>query len=321
MVQGLLLAGAVSVSALAAGPVFAQAIIAPTKTSTQPTPVPAAAPALTPTPAPMPAALVAKPSCANPNALGVSRTVEIDTTDGPGFGFEHFKMHDFLQDKEVVLTFDDGPWPVNTPAVLKALADECVKATFFPIGKHATYHPEILKHVAEQGHTIGAHTWSHANLNRFKNEQNAKDEIEKGFAAVKWALGAPPAPFFRFPALQHPPAIVSYLGARNIAIFSTDLDSFDFKTRKADQVVDNVMKKLHKFNKGIILMHDFQPHTAEALPALLKHLKDGGFKVVHMKPAKNVEVIAKYEEDLVKEAKLPTLSTRPTSSVVRTISQ
>ena len=86
----------------------------------------------------------------------------IDTTGGPGFGFQHFKQFDFLTDKEVVLTFDDGPWPSNTPAVLKALADECTKAVFFPIGKHATYHPEILKQVAAAGHTVGAHTWSHA---------------------------------------------------------------------------------------------------------------------------------------------------------------
>ena len=89
----------------------------------------------------------------------------IDTTGGPGFGFEHFKQLDFLTDKEVVLTFDDGPWPGNTPAVLKALADECTKGVFFAIGKHATYHPEILKQVAAAGHTVGAHTWSHANLN------------------------------------------------------------------------------------------------------------------------------------------------------------
>src|SRR5215470_4095899 len=82
--------------------------------------------------------------CNNPNALGVARTVEIDTTGGPGFGFEHFKQHDFLREGEVVLTFDDGPWPNNTPAVLKALSDYCAKATFFPIGLHATYHPEIL---------------------------------------------------------------------------------------------------------------------------------------------------------------------------------
>ena len=81
-----------------------------------------------------------KTACANPDALGVARVVVIDTTGGPGFGFEHFKQLDFLADKEVVLTFDDGPWPGNTPAVLKALDDECTKAVFFPIGKHATYH-------------------------------------------------------------------------------------------------------------------------------------------------------------------------------------
>ena len=106
-----------------------------------------------------------KPTCKNPNALGISRTVEIDTTGGPGFGFEHFKQHDFLRDKEVVLTFDDGPWPTTT-AVVKALADECVLATFFAIGKHATYYPEILRSVAEAGHSVGSHTWSHQDLSK-----------------------------------------------------------------------------------------------------------------------------------------------------------
>src|SRR3981189_3077575 len=144
-----------------------------------------------------------KAACASPDALGVSRVVEIDTTGGRGFGFEHFKQLDFLADKEVVLTFDDGPWPGNTPAVLKALADECTKAVFFPIGKHATYHPQTLSPGAAAGHTVGAHTWSHANLNAKKiTEQQARDEIEKGFSAVKLALGVAPAPFFCFPALQ-----------------------------------------------------------------------------------------------------------------------
>ena len=98
--------------------------------------------------------------------MGLSRIVEIDTTGGPGFGFEHFKQYDFLRDKEVVLTFDDGPWPENTPAVLKALADECLKATFFEIGKHAMWHPEITKQVIEAGMTVGTHTWSHKDLAR-----------------------------------------------------------------------------------------------------------------------------------------------------------
>ncbi|MFZ5737122.1 MAG: polysaccharide deacetylase family protein [Pseudomonadota bacterium] len=279
----------------------------------------AAAPA--PAPAPQPAA-AAKPACANPDALGVGRIVEIDTTGGPGFGFEHFKQLDFLRDKEVVLTFDDGPWQATTPAVLKALADQCTRGIFFPIGKHATYYPELLKQVVAAGHTVGAHTWSHANLaNKKLTEQQAKDEIEKGFAAVKWAIGGAPAPFFRFPALQHPPALVTYLGTRNVAMFSCDLDSFDFKARKPQQVVDTVMNKLDKRGKGIILMHDFQKSTAEALPELLRRLKAGGYKVVHMRAKAPVQTLPQYDEELVKSSALPTVSTRPVNAVVQTVSE
>jgi peptidoglycan/xylan/chitin deacetylase (PgdA/CDA1 family) len=307
---GLIVAGAVSV--LASGAAWSQA----------PAAKGAAAPQAAPAPAPAAVPARAKAPCANPNALGIGRTVEIDTTGGPGFGFEHFKQLDFLRDKEVVLTFDDGPWPVNTPSVLKTLAEECTTGIFFPIGKHATYYPEILKQVAAAGHTIGAHTWSHANLNNKKlTEDQRKEEIEKGFSAVKWALGASPSPFFRFPALQHPPEMVTYLGERNIAMFSCDLDSFDFKASKAQTIVDNVMKKVDKLGKGIILMHDFQKHTAEALPDLLNKLKAGGYKVVAMRAKAPVQTIAKYDEELVKDVKLPTVSSRPVSSVVQTISE
>ncbi len=262
----------------------------------------------------------AKPAaaCANPNALGIARTVEIDTTGGPGFGFEHFKQHDFLRRNEVVLTFDDGPWPGTTPAVLKALDNHCVKATFFPIGKHATWYPEILKQVAEGGHTIGNHTWSHKSLVTKKFDE-AKMEIEKGASAVAMSAGVPVAPFFRAPVLKHPPEIVTYLGERNMGIFSTDLDAFDFTARSKDRVIENVQKRLARHGKGIILMHDFQKHTAEALPELLDWLKANGYKVVHMKPKESLKTIAEYDEMVRKESKLPTLSGRPTSSVVRTV--
>ena len=257
----------------------------------------------------------------NPDALGISRTVQIDTTGGPGFGFEHFKMHDFLNPGEVVLTFDDGPWPGNTPAVLAALAHHCLKATFFPIGKHITYHPEILRQVAAAGHTIGSHTWSHADLSK-KSFDDAKAEIEKGISAVHWALeGAPSAPFFRFPDLKHPPEMVTYLGERNIAIFSTDIDSFDFKMHKPDQVIKSVLEKLQKRGKGIVLMHDFQRHTAEAIGTLLDQLKLNGYKIVHMTAKDNVKTLPEYDEMLLKDQKLPTISQRPTSDVVRTIGQ
>jgi peptidoglycan/xylan/chitin deacetylase (PgdA/CDA1 family) len=270
---------------------------------------------------PEPKPAPAKSTCANPNALGIARAVEIDTTGGPGFGFEHFKQLDFLNDREVVLTFDDGPWPVNTPAVLKALADECTTGIFFAIGKHATYHPDILRQVAAAGHTVGSHTWSHVNLNSKKmTEAQAKDEIEKGLSAVRLALGAPPASFFRFPQLQHPPAMVSYLGTRNVAMFSCDVDSFDFRAKSAEQIVDTVMTKLDKKGKGIILMHDFQKKTGEALPALLARLKAGGYKVVQMRAKAPVQTLAQYDEEVLKSAKVPTVSSRPISSVVQTVS-
>ncbi|CAL8981910.1 Peptidoglycan-N-acetylglucosamine deacetylase [Rhodoplanes serenus] len=280
-----------------------------------------ATPTAAPPPPPSGPAVAKGPACTNPSALGVSRVVEIDTTGGPGFGFEHFKQHDFLRAGEVVLTFDDGPWLGNTPAVLRALEQECVKAIFFSIGKHATYYPDILKQVYEAGHSVGSHTWSHVDLSK-KSPDEQKEEIEKGISAVKQAIGMPIAPFFRFPQLKHPPEAVTYLGERNVGIFSTDLDSFDFRIKKPDQIVQRVMDKLKKHGKGIVLMHDFQHGTAQAVPLLLAELKKGGYKVVHMVGRTPLQSLAQYDAMIAKNEKLPTAGAgRPTSSVVRTIGE
>jgi peptidoglycan/xylan/chitin deacetylase (PgdA/CDA1 family) len=263
------------------------------------------------------------PACDKPGGMGLARIVEIDTSGGPGFGFEHFKQYDFLRDKEVVLTFDDGPWPGNTSAVLKALADECLKATFFEIGEHATWHPEITKQVIDAGMTVGTHTWSHKDLARnpyAKDIELAKQEIEMGISAVYMAAaGGKVAPFFRFPDLQHPPQLLSYLAERNVAIFSTDIDSRDFKMHKPEEVIKSVMSQLEKHGKGIILMHDFHRNTAEALPELIRQLKEGGYKVVHMVPKSEVTTLPKYDEMVRQQDKLSSNNTRPESSVVRTI--
>jgi peptidoglycan/xylan/chitin deacetylase (PgdA/CDA1 family) len=302
----------------APGPLVAQA----------PAPAPAAAPTQAPAPTPPPGPIATCPG--NPNALGVSRIVEVDTTGGPGFGAEHFKGMDFLRPGEVVLTFDDGPWPNNTPKVLAALARHCTKAVFFPIGLHATYEPDLLKQVAAAGHTVGSHTWCHQNLSRTKGsclingkrqvvEYNFKDEIEKGISAVSWALGGPIAPFFRFPALQQPPEALTYLGQRNVGIFSTDFDSFDFKMRRPEQVRKSVMEKLKKHGKGIVLMHDFQHATADAIGQILDDLKAGGYRVVQMRAKDQLASLPEYDAIVMKEIKTPNVSGRPVESVVRTI--
>ncbi len=261
-----------------------------------------------------------KQGCTNPNALGVARTVEIDTTSGPGFGMEHYKAYDFLQPKEVVITFDDGPQVNTTKAILDALDEQCTKAIFFSLGKMALGLPEIIRDVAQRGHTIGTHTWSHQDL-RKKSDQEAKDEIEKGISGVRRAVGGPISPFFRYPYLRDSQATLAHLASRNIAMFSTDVDSFDFKRQTAEKLVENILKKLEKNGKGIILMHDIQPHTAKAMPALLAALKAGGYKVVQMKAKDDLKTLAEYDKMIEKDVKgLPAAgSERPLSSVVRTV--
>jgi peptidoglycan-N-acetylglucosamine deacetylase len=261
-----------------------------------------------------------KPVCSNPDALGVSRTVEIDTKGGPGFGFEHYKAYDFLQDKEVVLTFDDGPQVKTTKAILDALDEQCTKAIFFSLGKMALGLPEIIRDVAHRGHTVGTHTWSHQDM-RKKTDQEAKDEIEKGISAVRRAVGGPISPFFRYPYLRDSAATLAHLQSRNIAMFSTDVDSFDFKRQTSEQLVKSTMARLDKKGKGVLLMHDIQPHTAAAMPALLAALKAGGYKVVHMKAKDEQKTLAEYDAMIEKDVKgLPAAgSERPLSSVVKTV--
>jgi peptidoglycan/xylan/chitin deacetylase (PgdA/CDA1 family) len=314
-----------AVAAPAVAPVAAAPIVVAQNTPAPaaPAPAPAAAPAPSAAAAPPPAK--GTPACDKPDGMGLARTVEIDTTGGPAFGTEHFKQYDFLREKEVVLTFDDGPWPENTPAVLKALTDMCVKATFFEIGEHATWRPDISKMVAAAGMTVGSHTWSHKDLARkpyATDIEKAKDEIEMGVSAVHSAVGGPIAPFFRFPDLQQPADLMTYLGTRNIAIFSTDIDTFDFKMRKPDDVIKSAMTKLAKNGKGILLMHDFQHATAEAIPELLRQLKAGGYRIVHMVPKQPVTTIAKYDDMVRAQDKFSNANnTRPQSSVVKTISE
>jgi peptidoglycan/xylan/chitin deacetylase (PgdA/CDA1 family) len=267
------------------------------------------------------AAEAAIPPCDKPGGMGLSRIVEIDTIGGPVFGLQHLKGYDFLRDKEVVLTFDDGPWPGGTAAVLQALRDQCLKATFFEIGEHASWRPELTREVLAAGMTVGTHTWSHKDLARgsyAKDLEKAEQEIELGNSAVHVAAaGASVAPFFRFPDLQQTPQLLDYLAQRNIAIFSTDIDSRDFAMHKPQQVIDSVMSQLNKRGKGIVLLHDFHRNTAQALPGLLRDLKEGGFKIVHLVPKAQLATIAKYDEISNGHKKLSSDNTRSGRDQIR----
>ncbi len=242
-------------------------------------------------------------ACAsNPDVLGVSRVVEIDTAGGPRFGQLQYKDLDPLADKEVVLTFDDGPARRFTLPILNALDAECTKATFFAVGRMALSDPETLKETARRGHTIGTHSWSHKRLYQM-GAAKAKDEIELGISAVSHALGRPAAPFFRFPYLGDTATLRNHLETRNQGNFSIDVDSRDFNTRNPAVVRSRVMAQLKTQGKGIILFHDIQPSTAGALPTLLDELKKEGYKVVHFVAKTPSVTLPEYDAIAEKEAK------------------
>ncbi len=236
--------------------------------------------------APPAAPQTAAPAGCSPQAIGLSRTVEINTSGGPRFGHQQYKDKDFLNDGEIVLTFDDGPSSIYTPRVLQALEAHCTKATFFMVGSRASAEQRIVKDVARRGHTIGTHTWSHANL-RSIGAVRAKDEIELGISGVQRALGQPIAPFFRFPYLSDSTAMKAHLQSRNVAAFSIDADAYDYKTLNPAEVHRAIINQITAQRKGIILFHDIQPATAGALSGLLTDLKARGFRVVHMVPDKS----------------------------------
>ncbi len=236
-------------------------------------------------------ALAEDVDCAyDPKTTHLSRIVAADSTNGPIYGTALNDASDKaqsrtlnLRDHEVVLTFDDGPLGANTQTVLDTLQKHCVKATFFSVGRMAQQNPKLLQELDHRGHTIGSHTWSHPRAIHLMPPEDAKLEIEKGFAAVSAALGKPIAPFFRYPGLRDTPETVAYLASRNISVWSVDVISGDTEPGATpSRITSNVLNRIRQPGKGIILFHDIKKPTAEALDGILTQLEKEGFKVVHV---------------------------------------
>jgi peptidoglycan/xylan/chitin deacetylase (PgdA/CDA1 family) len=212
--------------------------------------------------------------CPRPDALGTSRIFAVDPATWPRVGLKRFAQAPALEDREVVLTFDDGPSPATGPEVLAALAQECVRATFFLIGKTASEHPDLVKRIAAEGHTVGHHSWSHNNM-KYMSPADAEGEIDKGIAAVEQALhgvstATPSTPFFRYPYFEMTQASLDSLQKRGIAVFGADVLANDWIPMKPDQQLKLLIERLNAARKGIILLHDPEAQTAAMLPAFLR---------------------------------------------------
>jgi peptidoglycan/xylan/chitin deacetylase (PgdA/CDA1 family) len=227
--------------------------------------------------------------CPRQGTLGTSRVLRVDPATMPLVGLKSFPQTLPLADHEVVLTFDDGPWPPTTPKVLAALAQQCVRATFFLIGKPASEHPGLVRRIADEGHTIGHHTWTHRSLKRIPASETT-EEIDRGIAADEMALhgaatAVPSTPFFRFPGFETTPATLELLRSRGIVVFGTDLWASDWNALTPGQELKLIIGRLKRAHKGIILFHDPKARTAAMLPAFLRFLRDNDYRVVHVVPA------------------------------------
>jgi peptidoglycan/xylan/chitin deacetylase (PgdA/CDA1 family) len=237
------------------------------------------------------AAHAAPASCPREGTLGTSRVLAVDAKTYPRVGLKSFPDTLPLRDHEVVLTFDDGPSPPMTNQVLDTLAQECVHATFFLVGKPASGRAALVKRIAAEGHTIGHHTYTHAHLAHITPEQ-AVEEIDKGIAADEKALHGvattmPSTPFFRFPYFESTPAELDLLQSRGIVVFGADFWASDWNPMTPDEELKLLTSRLDQIHKGILLLHDPQKRTVAMLPAFLRYLKDNGYHIVQVVPGKS----------------------------------
>ena len=220
----------------------------------------------------------------NPTAIGTSRVLTIDPTEHARVGAMQYGESLPLNDHEVVLTFDDGPLPPHTKHILDTLASQCVKATFFMIGRMANEFPGLVRRAFSAGHTIGSHSQNHPSNIQTMPTADAEKEVEDGITSITTALGDTEAltPFFRFPGFGRTAEVESYLASRGIMVWSADFPADDWTHISAQQVMARALERLERKGKGVLLLHDIQPATALALPGLLQELKRRNYRIVHV---------------------------------------
>lgn len=224
----------------------------------------------------------------HPDALGTSRTLVVDPHEHPRIGTMQYRETLPLKDHEVVLTFDDGPLPKYSNQVLKILADECIKATFFIIGEQAKANPEGVRKLVAAGHTVGTHSMTHPLTFDKMPIEKIEAEVNGGIAWTSAAMTDPSsqlAPFFRIPGLMRAEGVENYLISRGIQVWSADFPADDWRHVSPDRVYQLAIQRLEAKGKGILLLHDIQARTVAALPKIIRDLKARGYRIVHVVPA------------------------------------
>lgn len=191
--------------------------------------------------------------------------------------------------KQVILSFDDGPHPTLSKQIISILEKVGVRAHFMEVGIHVKSYPEITKLIASHGHSIGNHSWDHSDFSKLNFEQQSKqirDTNKIILDTVGWV-----DPFFRYPYGSATIELNQFLKEHQEASFLWSIDSNDWKKINSDntirtnsQVIKDTLEQLDDKGRGLILFHDVHTRTVELLPAFLTALYQKGYKVVMLQP-------------------------------------
>ncbi|HEY1554425.1 MAG TPA: polysaccharide deacetylase family protein [Kofleriaceae bacterium] len=206
-------------------------------------------------------------------------------------------------DPELIFTFDDGPNPKTTPAVLDALAKHHIHAIFFMVGEMAANKSAqpIIQRIVREGHIIGNHTMTHQDLCRLKDDERASREIDEAKQVIEKASGLELA-WFRTPYGVRCDRVEAMLDERHLGHFHWDLDPQEWKHGSAKKAIDYVEKHVGEMTgRNVLLMHDIKKATVEALPEILDWIdaENARRKDAHKR---RIRIIQSYE---LAEQRLP----------------
>jgi peptidoglycan/xylan/chitin deacetylase (PgdA/CDA1 family) len=174
----------------------------------------------------------------------------------------------------VALTFDDGPDPRSTPAILEQLQRAGARATFFVIGRKVEAHPELVKAIVEGGHALGLHGYAHERLFSFRSPRYIRADLERCLELVHELVGERPR-LFRAPIGHISPAMARVARELDLQVIGWSVRGVDgWSGAKPDVVAGRVVSRIR--DGAIVLLHDaaergdFVPASVEALPAILE---------------------------------------------------
>lgn len=181
----------------------------------------------------------------------------------------------------VALTFDDGPDAEMVPRLLDLFKDTDVKATFFVVGERVLAMPELTRRIAGEGHELGNHSFSHANLAEAESLEEVRREIVDTQNIITETTGITPVTF-RAPYLVHDDRVWTVLKELDLPSVNAGKDPADWnRETTAEQILQRATENLQAGD--VILLHSWRQETLDVMPEMIERIKTAGFEMVTLR--------------------------------------